>query len=344
MKKTAIQLGLALSLSLALVACGNGGGGGTTPDNTPPTIVSMSPANGASGVAKDANIVITFSEKMDQASAQAAFQSADLGAAVITWNAAGTEMTVNPNTDMVYTAAGKSYSYSVTNTAKDAAGNALAAASNSTFTTYKQLTATLPMVASTRGEVSNAGTLLGVSSDLQVGDRSDNTSRRGFVGFDLSSLPAGLQAANILSAQARLYVNSIQGNPFTKLFESCSGPYCIFLGKSVVTEHVYYGTTPTASAYDATPISSDGRGLTDAAPCSFTICLFVGTVTGQNSVSVTEWVRDDWTNKASRGNLSEMRFSFPKATNADGVADYISINSDTASANKPTMVVTYLIP
>lgn len=48
------------------------------PDTTPPTVVSISPANGATAIESDANIIITFSEGMDQAATEAAYQSADL--------------------------------------------------------------------------------------------------------------------------------------------------------------------------------------------------------------------------------------------------------------------------
>ncbi len=312
------------------------------PDTTAPTIVSVSPSSGAAGVAKDANIVVTFSEAMNQASAQAAFQSADLGASTITWNAGGTVMTVNPNADLTYTASGKAYSFQVTTTATDLAGNPLSNPSSVTFTTFKQLTANLPIKATTVGEISNTFGVNSVAADILVGDQNNNTSRRGFVGFDISSLPAGLSPDNVLSARLRMFVNSpIQGTPFTDLFPSCSGLLCALQGKSVVLEHVAYGNTITGSAYNITPLSADVRGLTDETPCATLICLFVGTSTGWNASDISAWLKDDLTNRAARGNLSEVRLKFPIDTNGDNSADYIAVNN---AANKAQLIVTYLMP
>ncbi|AZI41723.1 hypothetical protein EHF33_02320 [Deinococcus psychrotolerans] len=314
------------------------------PDTTAPTIVSVSPANAATGVAKDANIVVTFSEPMNQASAQAAFQSADVGASTITWSAGGTVMTVNPNADLAYTAAGKSYGFQVTNTATDLAGNALSNPANATFKTYKQLSATLPIKATSVGEISNTFAVNSVIGDILVGDFTNNTSRRGFVGFDISSLPSGLDPNNVLSARLRMYVNSpIVGTPFTNLFpaSSCSGLFCVLLGKSVVLEHVTYGNTIVGSAYNIAPLSTDVRGLTDETPCGSGICFFVGTTTGWNASDISPWLKDDLTNRAARGNLSEVRMKFPIDTNGDNASDYIAISNN---ANKAQLVVTYLIP
>ena len=312
------------------------------PDTTAPTIVSVSPSSGADGVAKDANIVVTFSEAMNQASAQAAFQSADLGASTITWSAGGTIMTVNPNADLTYTASGKSYSFQVTNTATDLAGNPLSNPSSVTFKTFRQLSASLPIKATTVGEISNTFAVNSVALDILVGDQNNNTSRRGFVGFDISSLPAALNPNNVLSARLRMFVNSpIQGTPFTDLFPSCSGLLCALQGKSVVLEHVAYGNTIAGSAYNIAPLSADVRGLTDETPCATIICLFVGTSTGWNASDISPWLKDDLTNRAARGNLSEVRLKFPIDTNGDSSADYIAVSN---AANKAQLIVTYLIP
>jgi hypothetical protein len=63
---------------IALLSCGgtqgngnpDGGSNVVVPDTTSPSVVSMSPANGATGVASDALITIEFSEPMDQLSVQ----------------------------------------------------------------------------------------------------------------------------------------------------------------------------------------------------------------------------------------------------------------------------------
>ncbi len=341
-------LGLALAaLTLSLSACSGSNPAPPPPDpsdTTPPSIVSVTPASSSTGVAKDANIVVTFSEAMNQASAQAAFQSADLGASTISWDTSGKIMTVNPNADLAYTSTGKSYSFQITNTATDLKGNALSNPASASFKTFRQLSATLPVKASTVGEISNTFTVNSVASDILVGDQANNTSRRGFVGFDLTGLPSDLDPANIVAARVRMYVNSpIVGTPFTDLFQSCSGQFCLYTGKSVAMEHVTYGNTIAGSAYGIAPLSADVRGLTDETPCASTIiCLFVGTTTGWNASDISPWLKDDLVNRAARGNLSEVRLSFPKDTNGDSSADYIAVSN--LGATKAQLVVTYLIP
>jgi len=103
-------------LTLLVASCG------PKSDATPPSIVAVSPTDGATGVATDSNIAIAFSKPMDQASVQAAFQSATLGAVNFAWNAESTVLTVDPKTDLE---GGKNYSFSVAASAKDKAGNAL---------------------------------------------------------------------------------------------------------------------------------------------------------------------------------------------------------------------------
>ena len=100
----------------------------------PPTVVSVSPADGSIGVTADAKIIVTFSKPMDQAATQAAYQSADLPSTGVTfdWNAAATEMTVKPNAPLIYATGSdpnavvaKAYAFRLTSTAKDKTGNAL---------------------------------------------------------------------------------------------------------------------------------------------------------------------------------------------------------------------------
>lgn len=337
---------LALILSAALAACST-----STPapaptptpppagDTTPPSIVSVSPADGASGVAKDASVVISFSEPMNQASAQAAFQSASLGGVTFSWNAEGTVMTVKPNTALTYTSAGQSYSYMETTTATDRAGNALASPSNVSFKTLREITATLNSVAASEGEVFNNNTV--VTGLFRAGDASDNAAVRGFTSFDLSGLPAGLSPDNIEKATLRLYVNNIVGHPFTALFPPVTcAPYCFFVGKSVVVDSVHYGATLSGSDFDMATLPASSSGLYGESSGPI---LLLGTTTGWNRSDVSAMVRADWQDRAARGSLSQYRLKFPLGTNADNKEDRIYLDS-AANSHKPQLVLTYLIP
>ena len=131
---------------------------GPAADTTAPSIVSISPANGATGVARTANIVVTFSEKMNQAATQAAYESTDLVRANVTfsWNAAGTVLTINPVTDLSYTSFGKTYLFALTSKATDVAGNALPT-TVSNFRTFRQLTTSIESTAALDGVVRSSG-------------------------------------------------------------------------------------------------------------------------------------------------------------------------------------------
>ena len=75
---------------------------GAGADTTPPTIISIEPPDGATGVEFEENIVITFSEKMDQVATQNAFQSDISSELTFNWNAEGTVLTIDPAGGFVY--------------------------------------------------------------------------------------------------------------------------------------------------------------------------------------------------------------------------------------------------
>jgi hypothetical protein len=69
-----------------------------------PVVVSVSPANGTTGVSANTTIVVTFSKPMDRALTQAAYQSTDLPTANVTftWDVSDTVMTIKPNAALEY--------------------------------------------------------------------------------------------------------------------------------------------------------------------------------------------------------------------------------------------------
>jgi Domain of unknown function (DUF4082)/Bacterial Ig-like domain len=104
----------------------------TSSDTTPPTMTSMSPANGATGVGRNANVTATFSEAMDAASMSTStfelrHQDGTLVPAAVTYDATTRVATLNPTQTLQ---AGITYTATVRGGppgAKDAAGNPLAA-------------------------------------------------------------------------------------------------------------------------------------------------------------------------------------------------------------------------
>ena len=120
--------------ALARIECGGGGG-----DTTPPTVVTSTPAPGATGVALDVSPTATFSEAMDSSTLTTSTftlvkqgETAPLPAAV---SYTSLTATLDPNASLE---AGTTYTATVkggTSGAKDVAGNSLAADVSWSFTT-----------------------------------------------------------------------------------------------------------------------------------------------------------------------------------------------------------------
>jgi Domain of unknown function (DUF4082)/Bacterial Ig-like domain/Bacterial Ig domain len=114
----------------------------SAPDTTPPTVTATSPANGATGVAVNSPVTVTFSEAIDQATLSATtFDLRDPAnvviASTVSYNAATRTATLTPsavlpnNTKLTATVRGGTTDPRV----KDVAGNALVANASWSFTT-----------------------------------------------------------------------------------------------------------------------------------------------------------------------------------------------------------------
>jgi methionine-rich copper-binding protein CopC len=122
-----MRIRLIAVLLSALVACTN------TPNATPPpgtpTITSSTPADGATGIAVDANLTVTFSKPMNTASITVtASPATDLGASI--WSDGDTTLTLDPPANL---APGTAYTLSLEG--KDKSDKALEGAKTITFTT-----------------------------------------------------------------------------------------------------------------------------------------------------------------------------------------------------------------
>jgi hypothetical protein len=114
---------LALLGAAALAGCSGGGGGSGAGagvvDTTPPSVVSTTPASGATGVAAGATISIEFSEPMDVATVTVTLTpTTSLGSPA--WSAGNKVVTFTPPTPLV---PGTSYAAAILG--RDLAGNLL---------------------------------------------------------------------------------------------------------------------------------------------------------------------------------------------------------------------------
>jgi methionine-rich copper-binding protein CopC len=105
-------------------------GGTTTGDTTPPVVTSSTPANNATGVARGANTIVNFSERVVGLTATNVVlrntATNNVVGAVLTVNAAGTQLTVNPNNNLAANTVFQLRLVGGPSAIRDAAGNPLA--------------------------------------------------------------------------------------------------------------------------------------------------------------------------------------------------------------------------
>ncbi len=326
----------------------------TVQDTTSPMVISVDPPSGATGVLKDKTITVTFSEPMNQAATQAAFQSTDLPFNSITfsWDKSGKILTILPNKPFEYLetkdpfSAPLNYRYSLTNTATDIAGNKLVGISTY-FSTMKKVSSVISSTDNLTGGITSDGTVKSSDcSKICLGDDSLNRQSRGFIDFSLRILPDKVLPSNVLSASLSFLVDTIYvGNPYLNLLYGCQydPDYRANLCYTLTLENVYYGRTLIREAFEVVATSEIKRYLMPDGD------RYTGQEVGQhnpahtwNSVDVLSAIQKDLTNKTPQDYHSQYRLRFFTPSNFDGKADYIMVEN--AGSNRPKLELVYLIP
>lgn len=173
-------------------------------------------------------------------------------------------------------------------------------------------TKTIPATLSLDGfRSSNGGGNSGV--DIRAG-RNVNLVTRGFVSFDLSTLPAG---AKIEKATLRLYQYNIAGNPYG-------------VGGSLKVDHLDYGDSLGNEDYSASSLSSSFATLTS------------NTTLEWKDVDATDRLKNDRENNRSR---SQYRLHFAiENIGGDATGDFTYFESQEntgGTGNLPQLVVNY---
>lgn len=149
--------------------------------------------------------------------------------------------------------------------------------------------------------------------EIRVG-RNANLVTRGFVSFDLSSIPEG---AKISKATLRLYQVKVFGNPYKA-------------GGSLKVDHLTYGDSLDDSDYGMAALSA-----------SF-VTLNTNPGMGWKEGDVTDRVRDDLSNARSR---SQFRIHFnTETTGGDSTGDFVffeAAENSMGTGNTPQLVVNY---
>jgi hypothetical protein len=271
---------------------------------TAPTVLSVTPADGARGVLPDAELVFTFSTAMNTNSVETAYASSELpsSAVTFTWSAGDTILTVRPSTPLVVATgsdpalvAAASYAVDVTSEARDKAGNALVA-EHVGFTTVRSITQQLNAEQNRdlTGNWRTDGTYginycERVDTTICMGDGS--ATYKAFVTFELGSVPGDL--VSLASAELSSTVLDLFGAPFSAL-------------GALQIEHAEF-TSIGDEAFAAPPLSAPRTLSTGAAagdPLSADVLADVGADFGVRA-------------------RSQFRLYFAVDTNSDGVADQV---------------------
>lgn len=164
------------------------------------------------------------------------------------------------------------------------------------------------------------------TTPIQVGHSTSGVTKignRGFVSFNLSSLPAG---ATIKSAILKVYQSSINGDPYNKL-------------GNIFVDHVSYESFDHAAAGDPARTKYEMAPLDNTIPAG--TFLSTDPTLGYKTLDVTAAVRAD--QSASRGR-AQFRLSFQTEVVAEDstsrLAYFYSGESDT---NQPELVIQYTL-
>lgn len=139
---------------------------------------------------------------------------------------------------------------------------------------------------------------------------------RGFMSFDLSSIPAG---ATVESAELRFYQKEIQGDPYTKL-------------GNLLLEHVDYGASLDDSAYN-TPAVESAMLDQQTTPGAWYIL---------SDPTLASWIQSNIEVGRSR---FQLRLQFRQETDGDNLEDWIAIQAGggvLGSRNSPQLTITYV--
>ena len=313
---------LAAVLACTLAACGSvsepepdlDADGGGAP--TAPSVLSVSPDHGQGSVAPDAVIVIEFSEAMDQASVEAAWSSAELGADVtFSWDGAGEVLTVTPDELPVAEGDGldpdgvdpAAVSFAIGADATDLAGTPLEEALEVSFSTVRRLHASVTsegLLTDSRTSSNSAQSGPGV---IYAGDTSADLQVKAVMTFALPELPPG---AALEAATLEVEHTAVSGTPYDDL-------------GALAAVHVSFAAL--ADAFAAAPLASLGEASADGAD-------------GPRSLDVTARVADDLANREVRGGRSQYRLEFATATDESGTFDTAQFSTESLTLRLTLLV------
>jgi hypothetical protein len=318
------------------------------PDTTPPTVVGRDTttdvatvgagAFGIGNVLTTAAITIVFSEPVNQAIAQSAFQLNVGGAqtGTFTWDTTGTKMTFQPSAALTH---GTTGTWTVAAGVPDTSNNPMATAANGSFHVVNEYTKTLEAEGPWTGYIS--GTSVSTNSaGCILGDDAANNLVPTLLTFDLAKLTI---------AQLAIAPTAITGGQLNVTWESSGGSPTTLPG--VQAQSVKYAAGGTATFPNPTTAPTLPTDTFCCAPgCRYSCDYYSNfpsplnwTVHVPQSADVTGILRYQWGERSSRSNFAQFRV-VPSASNNNSVQDIFVILGPAYLANpayRPTLAVKY---
>jgi hypothetical protein len=195
------------------------------PDTTPPHIVQVEPADGATGVRADADIIVTFSEPMDRVATEIAYDSADLPPKDVTfsWSAGDRELTIHPDAELLYGGRvanipkPRSYAYTIGGSACDKAGNQLGDDALLSFMMLNSLTNSLARASMylvhhpSTGSDTVTAACASTDTSTTLGEETETVGLGVLVGFSTSALGEVLVPENLVAAKLTFQTDQSAG-------------------------------------------------------------------------------------------------------------------------------------
>ncbi len=178
-----------------------------------------------------------------------------------------------------------------------------------TSMSFAQSTITLNSTSGVDGIVTSGGSVMTIA-EIFAGDTYVNTGVRGFVSFDIASIPPG---ATIISATLKMYQEAVNGTPYADL-------------GNIMVDHIDYGPTLDSDDYSLLALEDDIGTISNNGAFEF------------KTLDVTESLQDDMDHGRTR---SQYRLRFPTQTDNDSIEDAAFFVQANYGDNSPKLVVIY---
>ena len=218
------------------------------PDVTSPTVSSVLPADGASGVGTSAKVSVTFSEPMDHTSAEDAFSLMNAGdntavAGAFSWS--GNTMTFQPSAPL---AGGTTYGATVTTAATDSAGNPLDAEKTWSFVTLATVT-NAPSGTTIQSGSAKAGSSANLGADDNVYFQVNSTTSSTYRAYWYATVTDVSNSLKSLSVTYR-GKNSASATQIVSIYNWTKGSWVQLDSRSVGTSEVLVQKSPVGTLAD----------------------------------------------------------------------------------------------